>query len=141
MNNTQRIATEKRIVRGLIRAMSKAGWTVSNVFNGEEHVFPKTQEQAVDAVFEVDEASLRFVKADQLAGHDKDRKVPKRPFRQESEDEWSRGGDWWDGTEHGVLLVLGNGFDIISDWNYTDGDPDGFNAVMDVYAKKVWEGS
>ena len=37
------------------------------------------------------------------------------------------------GTEHGILLVLGNGEDVISDWNYTDGDPDGFNAFMDAF--------
>ena len=34
---------------------------------------------------------------------------------------------------HGVLLVGGNGVDIISDWNYTDGDPDGFSACMDAF--------
>lgn len=32
-----------------------------------------------------------------------------------------------------ILLVLGNGEDIISDWVYQDGDPDGFNAAMDSF--------
>lgn len=31
---------------------------------------------------------------------------------------------------HGVLLVLGNGIDIIADWNYSEGDVDGFNAAI-----------
>ncbi|WP_454727908.1 MULTISPECIES: hypothetical protein [Cupriavidus] len=35
--------------------------------------------------------------------------------------------------EHGILLVLGNGEDIISDWNFTRGDPDGFSAAMDAF--------
>lgn len=35
--------------------------------------------------------------------------------------------------EHGILLVLGNGIDIVSDWNYTDGDPDGFSAAMQAF--------
>lgn len=39
---------------------------------------------------------------------------------------------------HGVYLVLGNdGWDVIADWNYTDGDPDGFNARMDEFSKLV----
>lgn len=37
------------------------------------------------------------------------------------------------GKAHGVLLVLGNGEDIVSDWNYTTGDPDGFNAAMEAF--------
>lgn len=37
------------------------------------------------------------------------------------------------GTRHVILLVLGNGEDIISDWNYGTGDPDGFNAAMDAF--------
>lgn len=41
---------------------------------------------------------------------------------------------------HTVQIVLGNGVDCIPDWNYTAGDPDGFNAAMeritdDLYAK------
>lgn len=35
--------------------------------------------------------------------------------------------------EHGILLILGNGIDVLSDWNYTIGDPDGFSAAMDEF--------
>lgn len=38
-----------------------------------------------------------------------------------------------DDTTHGVRLILGNGFDLISDWGYSEGDPDGFNAAMDTF--------
>lgn len=34
---------------------------------------------------------------------------------------------------HGVLLVLGNGVDIVSDWNFFDGDRDGFDAAMQAF--------
>ena len=36
-------------------------------------------------------------------------------------------------SRHGVLLILGNGVDVISDWNYSLGDPDGFDAAMDAF--------
>jgi hypothetical protein len=36
-------------------------------------------------------------------------------------------------AEHRVLLVLGNDMDIVSDWNYSEGDPDGFNAAMEKF--------
>ena len=35
------------------------------------------------------------------------------------------------GLEHGILLIPSNGEDIISDWNYSVDDADGFNAVME----------
>jgi hypothetical protein len=38
-----------------------------------------------------------------------------------------------DGAEHRVLLILGNDMDIISDWNYSEGDADGFNAAMEKF--------
>jgi hypothetical protein len=37
------------------------------------------------------------------------------------------------GAEHRVLLILGNDLDIISDWNYSEGDADGFNAAMEKF--------
>ncbi len=39
---------------------------------------------------------------------------------------------------HGVLLVLGNGCDIVSDWNFTPGDADGFNAAMEAFDATVF---
>jgi hypothetical protein len=38
---------------------------------------------------------------------------------------------------HGVLLILGNGEDVISDWNYSEGDPDGFDKHMDAFAAMI----
>lgn len=37
------------------------------------------------------------------------------------------------GQAHRVFLVLGNGVDIIADWNYSAADKDGFNAAMEAF--------
>jgi hypothetical protein len=37
------------------------------------------------------------------------------------------------GKRHAIALVLGNGIDVVSDWNYSEGDADGFNAAMDAF--------
>ncbi len=37
------------------------------------------------------------------------------------------------GQEHRVLLISGNGIDMISDWNHSEGDADGFNAAMEKF--------
>jgi hypothetical protein len=38
-----------------------------------------------------------------------------------------------DGSEHRVLLISGNGTDMIGDWNYSLNDSDGFNAAMEAF--------
>lgn len=58
-----RIALERLIVRSLIRHMATKGFAVSNVYASGDHHFTATEDQAVEAVFAVDEASLRFVLA------------------------------------------------------------------------------
>lgn len=98
--NELRIQEERRIVRGLIRHMRRAGWRVVRVDDGEDCPKVRTEEQAMAAVFAVDDARLVFGKGDH---------------------------------KHGVLLIGGNGEDIISDWSYFAGDADGFNAAMEAY--------
>ena len=41
--------------------------------------------------------------------------------------------------EHVVLLIPGNGEDIVSSWSFTDGDPDGFDAAMDAFFDRLAE--
>jgi hypothetical protein len=119
MSNAARIELEKRIVRGLIRHMKKAGFSPFRVNDGGEMIYVDGSERrAMNAVFAVDESSLRFAPTE----------VANRLLRDEAIE-----------REHGVLLICGNGIDIISDWTFTDGDPDGFNAAMDAYSDKVNE--
>ena len=38
-----------------------------------------------------------------------------------------------DDNEHRIYIVLGNGWDCVTDHNYTEEDPDGFLAAMDAF--------
>jgi hypothetical protein len=130
MSVAARIELEKKVVRGLIRHMKGAGWLPFRVNDGEEMVYVEASESAaMSAVFSVDEASLRFVPAIFFRVRPDigaDAKVI-REWRSKCID-----------AEHGVLIVLGNdGYDAISDWNYSEGDADGFNAAMDAYSDKI----
>lgn len=93
---------ERRIVAALCEHLERAGFYVHSVFDGEEETRCADARSAMELIFNLDEASLRFYKDDP--------------------EQW-----------HGVLLVLGNREDIISDWNYFSDDRDGFNAAMDKF--------
>lgn len=95
---------ERRIVATLIAHLATKGFELHSVYDGEVETKVHQTKGAMELVFNLDEASLRF-----------------HPYP----------GDMtkW----HGVLLVMGNGEDIISDWNYSQGDADGFNAAMESF--------
>jgi len=42
-------------------------------------------------------------------------------------------------AHHSVYCVLGNGVDVICDWNYSRGDVDGFNAAMGRITDRLME--
>lgn len=93
--------TERRIVAALCEHLTIRDFNLFNVWDGATETHVRTAKDAMELIFNLDEASLRF----------------KHPL----------------GKPHGILLVMGNGEDIISDWNYTTGDPDGFNAAMEAF--------
>jgi hypothetical protein len=135
--NAARIQLERSIVARLISHMETAGFRVTNVFDGEQHHYTRKHDDAMEIIFNLDEASLRFTLTKNLSAYDKARKVPaidrtREPYHVDDPEDMVPGGDWSDG-EHGVLLVLGNGEDVISDWNYFDDDHDGFNAAMQAF--------
>lgn len=101
---------ERRIVWNLIAKLKAAGFTAVAVYDGEEYTKTPDAQAAMELIFNLDEASLRFIR---------------------STDADAYAADPDDVNEHGVLLVGGNGEDIISDWNYSADDADGFNAAMD----------
>lgn len=47
--------------------------------------------------------------------------------------DWARLWFTKDGARHWVLLVMGNGCDIVSDWGYFTNDPDGYNAALEAF--------
>lgn len=139
LSNAARVDLERMIVLGLIRSLRSAGWVPFRTFDGEAWVYPHDEAGAMKAVFDLDEVSLRFVPADvhakylaamQLVASNAPGGLPSGSVR------WARrrAKAACEAAEHGVLLVLGNGEDVISDWNYSEGDADGFNAAMDAYA-------
>ena len=77
---------EHAIVRHLIRTLNRAGFAVHSVAH-DDYMRTRSARAALFEVFEVDECTLRF----------------------------SRKGAR-DGVLHGVLLIGGNGRDIVSDW-------------------------
>ncbi len=93
---------ERRVVAALVEHMGAHGFVPHAVYDGEEETAVHDAKSAMELIFNLDEASLRFHPA--AAG---------------------RRGSW-----HGVLLVLGNGIDVISDWNYFVDDHDGFDKAM-----------
>lgn len=108
---------ERRIVANLIAHIERAGFKVHSVNDGDELAPVSTAKEAMERVFAVDEASLRFYRGGRKG----------RGFDGLSNDDW-----------HGVLLVLGNGIDVISDWNYSEGDADGFDAAMNAFDAEVF---
>lgn len=61
MNVEKRMEIERRVVRHLIRSMKAAGWRVAAVDDGDVTKV-NTEEEAMDAVFAVDEARIGFMK-------------------------------------------------------------------------------
>lgn len=96
------VKIERRIVWNLIDKLAAAGFLVVGVDDGDDKPVKCADAMAaMEAVFAVDDCRLLI----------------KKPGTR--------------GSSHAILLVGGNGEDIISDWNYTTGDPDGFNAFME----------
>lgn len=100
----RRANNERDIAWNLIAHLERAGFAVHGVHDGDEYVKTPDAKAAMELLFNLDEASLRFHKAG---------------F-----------------SVHGVLLIFDNGndgWDVISDWNYTKSDPDGFSATLDAF--------
>jgi hypothetical protein len=90
IDNDIRCKLERAIVRGLIQECARGGFVVHQVDDGGELVKVRTEDEAIDAVFAVDESRIRFRAVDDTG---------RQP------------------TLHNVLLIGGNGEDIISDWH------------------------
>jgi len=102
---------ERRVVWNLLSRLWDAGFSAVSVDDGSDRRIKCLDHEAVmEAVFAVDEA-LILVKSKQRRGS----------------------------RMHWIKVVGGNGEDIISDWGYSDGDPDGFNACMEsMNTEEMW---
>lgn len=109
--NTQNNQGEREALRRLIQHLIRHQFTVTHVDDGGEHVAVTNARAIEDAVFSVDVSRILVV-----SEVDTDGTVKRRV--------------------HSILIVLGNapdGSEIVSDYRYADGDPDGFDACMDAF--------
>jgi hypothetical protein len=112
---------ERRAVAALCSRLAAGGFEVVGVWDGELFTRTPDARAVMEIVFNLDEASVRVCKAGATHGD-----IP------EECNYW--GGDDADAPDvHGIYLVLGNGVDLIADWNYSADDADGFNALMDSF--------
>lgn len=96
--------TEKTIVRRMLAALAKQGFTPVSVNDGgDELVRVSTTAATIDAVFAVGVARIYFERDAKHVGS--------------------------------VLLVIGNGDDIVSDWSWDDRTESGraFNTALDAF--------
>jgi len=99
---------ERRIVANLIAHLDAAGFALIAVDDGGDELEPaRDMKTAMELVFNVDLAYLILTKD-----------VGRSPASQ---------------RRHTITLVLGNGIDVISDWTFSENDPDGFNAAMEAF--------
>lgn len=123
--NTEQIA-ERAIIKALIVAMAAAGYQVAAVWDGEvyqmgggksymppafvpDHAPGMDETAALEAIYSVDECTLHFT---------------------------HKGKHSW--GNRGVLLILGNGADVISDYHCADKN---FDDVISAIYARIEDGS
>jgi hypothetical protein len=94
---------DRLVVANLIAHMERRGWHLHSVYDGEETTRVATAKEAMELVFNLDEASLRFDKGSRETRHG------------------------------AALVMGNSGYDVVSDWSYAVGDTDGFSADMDAF--------
>lgn len=97
------VIRERRVVWNLLKHLLDAGWKVCRIDDGDTDTRVTTEKGAMELIFNLDDAQVSF-------------KSIKNPLH-----------------VHTVVINLGNDLDVVSDWNFTAGDPDGFSAAMDAF--------
>lgn len=64
-----RIAIERKVVRHLIRTAKKHGYSLLRVWDGENYVRTRTEGEALEAVFSVDESRIMFRHPEEDSSH------------------------------------------------------------------------
>lgn len=68
-NIEKRMQIERQVVRHLLRTAKKHGYEVRAVNNGEERISVRTESEAMEHVFSVDESVISFKHPDEAKGH------------------------------------------------------------------------
>jgi hypothetical protein len=110
---------ERRVFAALVQHLEANGFVLHSVFDGDDETLVATKQEAMELVFNLDEASVRFMPRMTPGGlyTGRNKRAP------------------W----HGILIVLGNSpEEIVSDYNYSADDADGFNAVMEAFDSELY---
>lgn len=100
-----RAKNERRVIYGLLKHLQAHGFDLVSVYDGEEHCPATDPKAAMETIFNLDECRI-WVKHHSFP------------------------------HKRNIYIVLGNaddGSEVVADWSYGEGDPDGFNAVMEAF--------
>jgi hypothetical protein len=99
---------ETKVFDKLFSDLGKAGWTPTHIDTGDEQEWVK--------VASIKEARTEFESVDEATIRvAKEGTTPKR-----------------------IFLVAGNGIDLICDYSFSEGDADGFSALMDQITDRIY---
>ena len=98
---------ERRIVAGLLLQLRRAGMPCTSVYDGEEFVRVSTDQEALEVAFNVEVPHIHVGELDEIGR----------------------------GT-HAIMLVLGNGEDVLSDWS---GGENAFSKLVDAFLDTINE--
>jgi hypothetical protein len=115
---TLRQRNEREIAVNLIDHLKRARFTLVEIDTGDSVEKVRTTDAALELLFNLDEARLVF-------------RFDGGPFEHNGK---ARRG------EHVVLLIWDNGndgWDAVTDWNFYEGDPDGFDAALDAFLTRL----
>ena len=113
---------ERRIIWNLFRHLEAAGYKVASVYDGEEDTETADARAAMELIFNLDDAWVYFHRpADQIAAERANAiRIAKEEGTEPPEDLDAPRYEW-------IRLVLGNEFDIISDYGVKAGATFGRN--------------
>src|SRR5262245_5164992 len=136
-DNEMRCLIERHIIRQCVKHLRAAGWVAWRTFDGDEWLPMVDDAHVVAAAGNLDEISVRFIPLDVYARYLKARSVaeveaPSEQGRAARKERTAARAACED-AEHGVLFIMGNREDVLSDWSYSEGDADGFRKAVDAF--------
>lgn len=102
---------ERRIAWNLLKHLEASGWIVVAVNDGEENTELKGDKNPAKAAMEL---LFNLDEASLMFS--------------------KQGTDY----KHYVQILLGNTFEMVNDWGFVQGDPDGFNAAMNEFKAEAY---
>lgn len=99
-----RAKNERKVIYAMLNELEGKGFKLVSVYDGENDEPATTVKEVMELIFNLDECRVYLKKEGYKA--------------------------------HNIYYVLGNaddGSEVAADWNYTEGDPDGFNEAMDAF--------